>query len=206
MIISLDKIVKDFDLKIKGVIHIGAHHGQEYDDYARYGIRNMMFFEPVRTNYMELLKKLPISDDIEVFNLALGNETGRREMFTETANRGMSCSLLEPKSHLKAYPHIVFDGREMVKIDRLDNILFERNDYNMINIDVQGYELEVFKGAVDTLNSIDIVYTEVNFEDLYKDCCLVEDLDGFLLGFGFRRVLTDARYGTFGDALYLKNG
>jgi hypothetical protein len=76
----------------------------------------------------------------------------------------------------------------------------------MINLDVQGYELEVFKGAVDTLNSIDIVYTEVNFEDLYKDCCLVEDLDGFLLGFGFRRVLTDARYGTFGDALYLKNG
>lgn len=79
----------------------------------------------------------------------------------------------------------------------------------MINIDVQGFELEVFKGAVDTLPFIDIIYAEVNFEEVYKDCCLVGVLDKFLSRFDFKRVFTrDSKNAkdrkTWGDALYVK--
>ena len=74
----------------------------------------------------------------------------------------------------------------------------------MINVDVQGWELEVFKGAARTLENIDIIYSEVNFEELYKGCCLVGDLDTFLGNYGFIRVLTNAKPRTWGDALYLK--
>jgi hypothetical protein len=74
----------------------------------------------------------------------------------------------------------------------------------MINIDVQGYELEVFKGSDKTLNYIDIIYTEVNFNEVYKGCCLITRLDNFLLEYGFKRVLPDSSPGTWGDALYLK--
>jgi hypothetical protein len=89
-------------------------------------------------------------------------------------------------------------------MDKLDNILFIRNDFNMINIDVQGYELEVFKGAVETLNTIDYIYTEVNFVEMYKNCCIVNKLDIFLREHGFKRVLTNSDPKTWGDALYLK--
>jgi len=202
MLIPLDKLICDYNLKIKGVIHIGAHYGQEYPSYLQCGINNMMFFEPIAANYKRLLETIP--EDIKTFNIALGNETGEMEMYVETTNEGMSCSLLEPVKHLEQYPFIIFDKKEIVKIDKLDNIEFDRNEFNMINIDVQGYELEVFKGAIETLPFIDIIYTEVNFEEVYKECCLVEDLDNFLGSYKFVRVMTNSSPKSWGDALYLK--
>lgn len=204
MIMNLSNIVEKYNLNIKGVLHIGAHFGEEYTVYKEQGIENMIFFEPVQSNYITLMGIVGKGIQMQTFNIALGNFTGEKEMFIETANKGQSCSLLEPGTHLKQYPHITFDKKEMVKVDRLDNIQFDRSRFNMINIDVQGYELEVFKGAVKTLKTIDIIYTEVNFEEVYKDCCLVEDLDKFLGKFGFVRILTDAKPKTWGDALYLK--
>lgn len=205
MIISLPNMIKKYNLHINGVIHIGAHYGQEYLSYREQSIENMLFFEPVKATFNILAKSLFDCDgDVSLYNIALGNETGEKEMFIETANKGMSSSLLEPGSHLKQYPHITFPSKEVVKIDKLDNIAFDRKKFNMINIDVQGYELEVFKGAVKTLKTIGIIYTEVNFEEVYKNCCLVEELDSFLKKFGFIRILTDRSNRTWGDALYLK--
>jgi len=203
MLISLEHIVKKYALNIKGVLHVGAHYGQEYKDYKNLGIKNMIFFEPMRMAYKKLLAETMLSG-AQTYNIALGNEIGEREMFVETANGGQSCSFLEPGTHLKKYPKIIFDTKEVVKIDKLDNIEFDRQKFNMINIDVQGFELEVFKGAEETLPFIDIICSEVNFEDVYKGCVHVEDLDKFLGKFGFVRVLTNFRPVTWGDALYLK--
>jgi len=205
MLVQLQKIIKDFDLHIKGVIHVGAHHGQEYPDYVAAGIENMMFFEPVKSNYKKLLEVVKVSNKVRTFNLALGNYTGKAEMFIETANNGQSCSLLEPGSHLDTYPKIVFDGKEIVDISKLDILDFEKSDFNMIDMDVQGYELEVFKGAVETLHFIDIIYTEINMSAVYKNCCVVGELDAFLALYGFERVLTHMAHPTWGDALYIKN-
>jgi FkbM family methyltransferase len=212
MIIKLDRIVREFNLDIRGVIHVGAHWGEEYEDYFVHGVKNMIFFEPVKSNYKMLLDYLPPwrEDSIKTFNLALGNETGTKQMFLETANRGQSCSLLEPGTHRQLYPQIPFEGKEIVNIDKLDNVIFDRSLYNMVNIDVQGYELEVFRGGIETLKSIDILYTEVNDEDVYRDCCHLSDVDVFLGEHGFRRVLIEYPMRTpttpypWGDALYLK--
>jgi len=211
MLVKLDKVIKDYDLKIRGVIHIGAHWGQEYQDYARHGIQHMIFFEPVKANFEFLLEVLPKKPNIYAFNIGLGNETGYREMFLESANRGQSCSFLEPGTHLTLYPHISFKGKEIVAIHKLDHIAFKRDNYNMINIDVQGFELEVFKGGVETLKTIDYIYTEVNDEDVYKGCCHLSDVDEFLGKHGFTRVLVEYPNRTpkekypWGDALYIRN-
>jgi len=75
----------------------------------------------------------------------------------------------------------------------------------MINIDVQGYELEVFKGSIKSLDYINIIYTEVNRDEVYKNCSKVEELDIFLKDFNFERVLISWDGNTWGDALYIKN-
>lgn len=204
MMMDLGYIIDKYDLKISGVIHIGAHHGQEYRDYKKQGIKNMMFFEPIESNFTKLLENVPVENSIFHYQIALGNEVGEKEMWVETVNKGQSCSLLEPGTHLKQYPKIKFPKKETVVIDRLDNIPFDHTKFNMINIDVQGFELEVFKGATRTLENIDIIYSEINFEEVYKGCCLVGDLDTFLGTYGFVRVLTNAKPKTWGDALYLK--
>jgi hypothetical protein len=70
-------------------------------------------------------------------------------------------------------------------------------------MDVQGYELNVLKGAVETLKDIDYIWTEVNYEELYNTCALMEDLDAFLEPLGFKRMF-NSDYGGWGDAYYKK--
>ena len=204
MIITLDQIVKDYKLQIKGVLHVGAHVGQEYPDYVRHGIKNIIFFEPVKETYRKLLEVIGNDPKVQSYNIALGNETAEREMWIETVNQGMSSSLLEPGTHLITYPKITFPTKEKVQVRKLDDIKFPRLNYNMNNMDVQGFELEVLKGSPKTLDTIDIIYTEINTEEVYKKCANVRMLDVFLLEFGFVRVLTHMACKSWGDALYLK--
>jgi hypothetical protein len=89
-------------------------------------------------------------------------------------------------------------------MNKLDNISFDREYFNMINIDVQGYELEVFKGGVNTLETVDYIMTEVNRAEVYENCPLIEELDDFLNKFNFTRVETTWDGVTWGDALYIK--
>jgi FkbM family methyltransferase len=131
---SFESLVKEFDLCIKGVLHIGAHWGEEEPFYTKHGVKDMIFFEPIARNYEMLLDMLPKNERIVAHKIALGNEEGMVWMFTETANRGQSCSVLEPIKHLTQYPHIKFEDKEMVEIKKLDSVQFDRTLYNMINI------------------------------------------------------------------------
>ena len=113
--------------------------------------------------------------------------------------------MLKPKGHLKRYPRIKFDHPLPVQVRPLDEIM-EGKSFNFLNIDVQGYELEVLKGAVKCLQNVYYIIVEVNRGELYEGCPMVEDIDYFLSGFGFSRVETEWRHNRekWGDALYVK--
>lgn len=202
MLLNLDILKEKYDLIIKGILHIGAHVGQEFKTYQRLGVSNVMFFEPVPTTFQKL--KENVGDKAILVNTALGNMIGEIEMFTETINQGQSSSVLEPDYHLVQHPNIQFNGKQKVSITKLDNFIEYKENYNFINIDVQGYELEVFKGGVEYLKTIDYIMTEVNRAELYKGCAKIEDLDRFLGDYGFKRVETTWDGGTWGDAFYVK--
>lgn len=202
MLLNLDNLKEKYNLNIKGVLHIGAHVGQEYNTYERLGIENVIFFEPLYDTFQKL--KVNVGNKAILVNSALGNVEGEIEMFTETVNQGQSSSVLQPEYHLVQHPDIQFTGKEKVKITKLDNFINDSDKFNFINIDVQGYELEVFKGGSEYLKSIDYVMTEVNREELYKGCAKIEELDTFLGEYGFVRVETFWAGGTWGDAFYIK--
>ena len=198
-------------MKITGVIHIGAHFGEEFETYENNDIKDLIFFEPVPVTFNKLKEKL--SGKAILVNTALGNTVGKITMNVETANNGQSSSILKPALHLTQYPHIKFDDTVEVDITTLDNFMFEFLSsecmfgdckYNMINIDVQGYELEVFKGAEKTLEIIDYIITEVNRDIVYHQCAFVDELDEYLFKYNFKRVETTWDGKTWGDALYVK--
>ncbi len=200
MLLDLRHLIDKYQLEIVGIIHIGAHHGEEYATYVDLGIRRLVFIEPLASNFEILATRVP---EALCINTAVGSVTGRVMMYVEEANDGQSCSILEPDLHLSQYPHISFDRTEEVDIRTVDSL--QLRGYNLINIDVQGYELEVFKGARETLKSIDYIITEVNRASVYKGCALVQDLDAYLGTFGFSRLETTWDGDTWGDAFYSKS-
>jgi len=202
MLLNLNAISKKYDTKFKGVLHIGAHWGQEDSLYDSLEIMNRIYFEPLFSNYSMLRSK--IDSKYECIRTALGNTVGEVVMNVETANKGMSSSILKPAIHLQQYPQITFDSTETVAITKLDLVDFDRSKFNFINIDVQGFELEVFRGAVSTLDTIDYINTEVNRAEVYEGCAKVDELDLFLSQYGFKRLETSWDGITWGDAFYAK--
>jgi len=202
MLLDFDHLVSKYEMKIKGVLHIGAHYGQEHGLYKRHGIENISYFEPLQNNFEKLQEN--VVDGSTLHKVALGNENKKTKMFVETANQGMSSSILEPKVHLTQYPYIKFESTEEVDMKRLDDMDIDDEKYNMIVIDVQGYELEVFKGSSNFLKKIDYIFSEINRDEVYENCAKVEELSDFLSSYGFELSEHNWVGGSWGEALYIK--
>tara|TARA_R110000824_G_scaffold231335_2_gene419138 strand:+ start:20273 stop:20911 length:639 start_codon:yes stop_codon:yes gene_type:complete len=211
MIFNLAEISAKFNLNIKGAIHIGAFVGEELKDYRSLGLHNTILFEPQEHLFQIVQNKC--EQEERVFNVALGSERGDKEMYISHTEGGVqngcgaSSSLLRPKKHLSEHPHVKFVKKTAVEIDTLDSFVNNNNidptKYNFLNIDVQGFELEVLKGATGTLNHIDAMILEINRDEVYEGCPMVTDLDEYLHP-QFKRVVTLWQSKSWGDGLYIR--
>ena len=202
--ISNNKLIKKFKFSPEGICYIGANEGQELPDMLNcFPNISIHCFEPQKIPFNLLKEKFCNNTNIFFYNFALGSENKHLNIYTNDNNNNMSSSILEPKEHLDLHPRITFKGTEEIVIKKFSDLNIDNVDY--LNIDVQGYELEVLKGFVN-LDEIKYIKTEVNRKELYKDCVLVKDLDKYLKKFNFLRVETfwEKKTIPWGDAFYLK--
>lgn len=203
MILSFKEIVEKYNMKINGVIHVGAHYGEEIPSYIKKDIKNIVVFEPLEKSFEVLEQNVSkLNANIIGHQVALGNEEKNISMYL-SSNNLESSSILKPKLHLIQHGHVTFNETEQVEMKTLDS--YHYTDYNFINIDVQGYELEVLKGGTETLKHIDYVYCEVNRDEVYENNAYVEEIDEFLSAYDMKRVETFWwDNGNWGDALYIR--
>ena len=204
MLFSFRNNQKKYNMDIKGIIHIGAHRGQEISDYIDGGIQDIILFEPLSTNFDILEQNVAdMNANISGHQVALGNEEKKVTMYLSN-NEQMSSSILKPKKHIQNHPTVLFEGTEEVDMMRLDSYSNETEKFNFINMDVQGYELEVLKGGSETLKHVDYVYCEVNRDEVYENNAYIEELDEYLSNYDMDRVETVWSGGIWGDALYIR--
>jgi FkbM family methyltransferase len=213
MYISFQECIKQCGGQpFKCVIHVGAHYGEEALDYKNCGVEKIIWFEACRdfmsTLYSHTQKVFGLNQ--QYFNECLSDVLDEEIEFN-IANNGQSSSMLELGTHAKLYPHISFVKKVKMKTKRFDKLMESQKmlhfeEYDFINLDVQGAELKVLKGFGDLLTKPNIraIYTEINTEKVYKDCCLVEEIDDYLNEFGFNRILTKGECSQWGDALYFR--
>lgn len=189
---------------IKGVFHIGAHHAQEKTWYNQNGINKVVWFE-ANPSYEGIIKQ-KVGTDLVIIS-AVGNYKGKVQF--NIANNGQSSSILEFGTHKHHHPQVYYTNKIEVDINRISDLVIEHNinisDFNFINMDIQGYELEALKSFDNLLEGFDYVYTEVNTGNVYDGCATMNELDEYLSKFGFVRVVQDITPFEWGDALYVKN-
>ena len=98
--------------------------------------------------------------------------------------------VLEKFTYLEELTRLV--AEHPVETRRLDDIAERIGKVDFIKIDVQGGELDVFKGASDALASALIIQTEVEFVEMYENQPMFADVDIYLRsrGFQFHTLLT----------------
>jgi FkbM family methyltransferase len=191
--------------KITGVLHVGAHECEEMSFYQHMGVEpnNVYWFDA----YQEKVDQANQRNIPNVFQAVVTNADNNVVTFHIT-NNIQSSSILEFGTHEINHDWVkVVQQRKLstTTIDTLVNMYqIPIQQLNFWNFDIQGAELLALKGASSSLKYADAIYLEVNTEEVYKKCALVTEIDDFLAGHGFKRVLTKMTDAGWGDALYLR--
>ncbi|NES01908.1 MAG: FkbM family methyltransferase [Okeania sp. SIO2F4] len=205
-LLDVPQLCIEHSINPKGVIHVGAHEGQEFNYYQKMGVKNVLFIEANPVVCERLQTKVASYPNVKTVNCAISNENATVDLHV-TSNE-QSSSILPLKKHQEVYPHIKETHQVKVESKKLDTLLQELklnpSEYNILNIDIQGAELLALQGATNWLRYVDAINTEVNYEELYEGCVLIDELDEFLDQNGFQRVATKTPHPFWGDAFYIK--
>jgi FkbM family methyltransferase len=154
------------------VLDIGANSGQFATTLRKsgYGGR-IVSFEPLSAVFAELQSMCATDPAWECRQFALGASDGTAEI-NIAGNAGASSSMLEMKErHLRSAPESRYVGTEQVEVKTLDSIwpeIVANSDRVYLKLDVQGLELEVLRGAADSLAKAIAVQAELSLVPLYE--------------------------------------
>ncbi len=153
-------------------------------------------FEPSRICFKFLEEEFLNTKNINLYNSAIGSQLGELS-FNEYSWSALNSILT------RAYGTSKIIDTYLVNVLTID-YFFEKNQIPYINLlktDTEGYELNVLRGAANTMdkNKIQFVLVEIFFNENYIDQASFGDIYNFLLSKGFELV-------RFYDILYTDEG
>lgn len=191
-----------------GVVHVGAHEGEELGEYRRMGLGRILFIEANPAVFARLAARCVAEPGVILVNCAISDRAGLVRLHVTSADQ--SSSILPIARSRDYYPGIVEESVREVEGKTLDRLLrelgLEPSAFTLLNLDIQGAELLALKGGGGLLRHIEAVNVEVNFKELYQGCAEIEDIDDHLAARGFRRVaITCPFHHSWGDAFYVRD-
>jgi FkbM family methyltransferase len=176
-------------LDIREVIDVGANSGQFAAEVRReFPDATIFCFEPLPDVFEVLRRRFDGDSKVSAFNLALGEATGTLTM--HRSDFTPSSSLLPMTDlHKREWPASAAHTEVQVQIARLDDWMAARGSEpqcdTLVKLDVQGFELQVIRGARETLRRSRAIVTEVSFETLYEGQASFAALHKELASLGF---------------------
>ena len=206
MSISMRLLKSILRINPAGILHVGAHTGEEHSQYKKLGwlkTEKVIWVEAIEELSIKLLESIPEAERY-VLNILAWDTDDDEIKFNLTSNLASS-SALTFGSHEIDYPEIFVEKQVMLRTSRLDSVLTAEMRFNFMVLDVQGTELQVLRGLGHQLKNVKWIVSECHSQDVYKGGSHVFDLDLFLKSHGFKRRITEWNsIGGWGDALYLK--
>lgn len=173
------------------VLDVGAHHGWFFHCWLDWCPQaRVVAFEPTAESFQQASELYGADPRVRLFQLGIGAQTGELN-FNILADSQVSNSFLPPRQAV--WEAIEYNtgaiSQRRVPISTLDDFCAEQKIAGayLLKIDVQGYELEVLKGAIGILPRIDHVFVEAGIQRLYEgapsfaEVCLFMEIQGFHL-------------------------
>jgi FkbM family methyltransferase len=171
---------------IRTLIDVGASHG-DFMNLVQQAKKNIHIygFEPIPKVFNSLQQRFVGANEIELYNLALGNFDGVVD-FNENDYSYSSSILPIGEIHVNEFPHTSNFKKLEVQITTLDSVFNNKKIERplLVKVDVQGYEEQVISGGKNTFAHADIVIIEVSFYELYLGQALFERINRELNSLG----------------------
>ena len=167
--VELEKLVKDIKAP-ETIIDIGSNKGQFILLIEKIFPNKIVYsFEPIIEMINKQKKFFKYKKNITFHNLALGSSICSKE-FLITSRMDSSSFLKVVSNTNKSKNYSVIEKRD-IKVSTLDEILLNEIFLYplLIKMDVQGYELEVLKGAKNLLKKTDYLLLEVSENEMYQN-------------------------------------
>ena len=167
--VELEKLVKDIKAP-ETIIDIGSNKGQFILLMEQIFPNKIVYsFEPIIEMINKQKKFYKYKKNITFHNLALGSSICSKE-FLITSRMDSSSFLKVVSNTNKSKNYNVIEKRD-IKVSTLDEIFLNEKIPHpiLIKMDVQGYELEVLKGAKNLLNKTDYLLLEVSENEMYQN-------------------------------------
>jgi len=207
MLISMQELKRSHACLPSGVIHIGAHLGEELRDYLDVGVKNILWVEANPKVYTRLCQNVFNHAGSRCLN-ALVSDSDDKECLFRITNNGESSSMLPLKEHLVEHPHIFVEEIIKLKSARFDRLCEKEKVslklYDFINLDIQGAELMALQGMSQILQRARYVYLEVNTKEIYEGCAFHKEIEEYLSKFNFELKEQKILSHGWGDAFYMK--
>jgi FkbM family methyltransferase len=157
----------DKGYKIKGVVHVGTHAGDEAVQYENMGIDSLIGFEPIP----EWQERAYRAYSGHCYQVALSDYDGKANFYiTDDGGFGQCSSLYEPRDLVGGR----IDGVEKeieVNVRRFDSWsndhFYNDSGYDALVVDTQGSEFEVLRGFGERLEKFKYLVVEMSIEPLY---------------------------------------
>jgi len=125
-------------------------------------------FEPEHENFKRLTDNIVLNDlaNVTACQAAVGDSTGETELFINSDNDG-GHALWNPGAHSfnrLSREKTIRQKTRMLMIDAFEAIVHETRSIKAIKIDVEGYELQVMQGAIQTIvrHQVPFLFVEIN--------------------------------------------
>jgi FkbM family methyltransferase len=193
--------------EIECVFDVGANVGQSVLRFNSYWPNAKIFsFEPVEETFRQLVENTRGFSNVQCENIALGASRGTGIIWLQ--DKGNSWNSLKEEVNRQ---ETSIGQQEKVEITTLDEFCLENqvNCIDFLKINVEGYELEVLKGADRMLTSraIQFIYAETTFHMSDSQHTPITKLTDYLEPLSYRCLgIYDKKLGfdTLGQPTYLR--
>lgn len=200
-------IIKPFLPEDPIILEAGAHIGWDTGQMARIWPKGKIHaFEPIPDVLNRLRENCSRYRNVAIYDYALSSKEGESEIFISSGRSNASSSLLKPKETLNVHPDVLFNSNVVVKTIPIEKWA-EKNGVKKIDffwLDLQGSELDVIKTAGKILDTVKVIYTEVNLLENYEGAGLYPELKSYLQEKGFKIEKEGLDWEDAGNVLFVK--